>query len=145
VPSLFQDNFDYLDLRRDFLHGVLTSDLLMKNIYCYVARDGYAARVKDTKSYDSVTYVSFLLLPTKLIYCLAAETSYLAGHSLWYQMTTILAVISTSICVETSTLPKKASPLHGMCTIFPQIRVLTVFLQYERYRKQHIDRFCDNN
>jgi translation initiation factor eIF-2B subunit epsilon len=54
VPSLFQDNFDYEDIRRDFLHGVLTSDLLMKNIHCYVAKDGYAARVKDTKSYESV-------------------------------------------------------------------------------------------
>ncbi|KAG6911456.1 hypothetical protein DXG01_014530 [Tephrocybe rancida] len=55
VPSLFQDNFDYLDIRRDFVHGVLTSDLLMKNIHCYVAKDGYAARVKDTKSYESVS------------------------------------------------------------------------------------------
>jgi len=54
VPSLFQDNFDYLDIRRDFVHGVLTSDLLMKSIHCYVVKDGYAARAKDTKSYDSV-------------------------------------------------------------------------------------------
>ncbi|KAL0569888.1 translation initiation factor eIF-2B epsilon subunit, GEF [Marasmius crinis-equi] len=50
-----EDNFDYLDIRRDFVHGVLTSDLLMKNIYCYVAKDGYAARVQDTKSYDSIS------------------------------------------------------------------------------------------
>ncbi|EGN95405.1 hypothetical protein SERLA73DRAFT_186375 [Serpula lacrymans var. lacrymans S7.3] len=55
VPSLFQDNFDYADIRRDFVHGVLTSDLLMKNIYCYIAKEGYAARVKDTKSYASVS------------------------------------------------------------------------------------------
>ncbi|TRM61898.1 nucleotide-diphospho-sugar transferase [Schizophyllum amplum] len=55
VPSLFQDNFDYSDIRRDFVHGVLTSDLLMKNIHCYVAKDGYAARVKDTKSYEAVS------------------------------------------------------------------------------------------
>lgn len=55
VPSLFQDNFDWLDLRRDFVHGVLTSDLLMKNIHCYVVKEGYAARVKDTKSYDSIS------------------------------------------------------------------------------------------
>lgn len=54
VPSLFQDNFDYGDIRRDFVSGVLTSDLLMKNIYCYVAKDGYAARVADTRSYDAV-------------------------------------------------------------------------------------------
>ncbi|KAH0827077.1 hypothetical protein J3R83DRAFT_4762 [Lanmaoa asiatica] len=58
VPSLFQDNFDYGDIRRDFVHGVLTSDLLMKNIYCYIAKDGYAARVKDTKSYDSIRLVT---------------------------------------------------------------------------------------
>ncbi|KAI5122066.1 hypothetical protein M0805_006049 [Coniferiporia weirii] len=55
VPSLFQDNFDYQDIRRDFVHGVLTSDLLMKNIYCHVITDGYAARVKDTKSYASIS------------------------------------------------------------------------------------------
>ena len=57
VPSLFQDNFDYSDIRRDFVHGVLTSDLLMKNIHCYVAKEGYAARVKDTKSYEAVRCV----------------------------------------------------------------------------------------
>ncbi|KAF8969966.1 nucleotide-diphospho-sugar transferase [Flammula alnicola] len=55
VPSLFQDNFDYLDIRRDFVHGILTSDILMKNIYCYVAEEGYAARVQDTRSYDSIS------------------------------------------------------------------------------------------
>ncbi|KAH9484230.1 putative translation initiation factor eIF-2B subunit epsilon [Psilocybe cubensis] len=55
VPSLFQDNFDYLDIRRDFVHGILTSDILMKNIYCYVAEEGYAARVQDTRSYASIS------------------------------------------------------------------------------------------
>ncbi|KAI0807445.1 nucleotide-diphospho-sugar transferase [Fomes fomentarius] len=55
VPSLFQDNFDYGDIRRDFVHGILTSDLLMKKIHCYIAKDGYAARVADTRSYDAVS------------------------------------------------------------------------------------------
>jgi len=36
------------------VHGVLTSDLLMKNIYCYIAKEGYAARVQDTRSYDAI-------------------------------------------------------------------------------------------
>ena len=62
VPSLFQDNFDYLDIRKDFVHGILTSDLLQKNIHCYVAKEGYAARVKDTKSYDSVRLIGLLSL-----------------------------------------------------------------------------------
>ncbi|KDR81526.1 hypothetical protein GALMADRAFT_239531 [Galerina marginata CBS 339.88] len=55
VPSLFQDNFDYLDIRRDFVHGILTSDILMKSIHCYIAKDGYAARVQDTRSYESIS------------------------------------------------------------------------------------------
>ena len=29
----------------------------MKNIHCYVAKEGYAARVKDTKSYEAVRCV----------------------------------------------------------------------------------------
>lgn len=37
------------------MHGVLTSDLLAKKIYCHVVQDGYAARVKDTKSYAAVS------------------------------------------------------------------------------------------
>src|SRR6266849_8508218 len=57
VLSLFQDNFDYGDIRRDFVHGVLTSDLLMKNIYCFIAKEGYAARVQDTRSYDAIRFV----------------------------------------------------------------------------------------
>lgn len=54
VPSLFQDNFDYLDIRRDFVHGILTSDLLAKTIHCHVVKDGYAARVRDSKSYSTI-------------------------------------------------------------------------------------------
>ncbi|KZO97910.1 nucleotide-diphospho-sugar transferase [Calocera viscosa TUFC12733] len=55
VPVLFSENFDYQDLRRDFVHGVLTSDLLGKSIYCHVVEQGYAARVRDTKSYAAVS------------------------------------------------------------------------------------------
>ena len=76
VPSLFQDNFDYSDIRKDFVHGVLTSDLLQKNIHCYVAKEGYAARVRDTRSYDSIRFVSgyffhyssFICEPTRILF-----------------------------------------------------------------------------
>lgn len=61
MPSLFQDNFDYLDLRRDFVHGILTSDILQKSIYLYFAEDGYAARVQDTRCYDSIRLASEFL------------------------------------------------------------------------------------
>ncbi|GJJ12053.1 hypothetical protein Clacol_006294 [Clathrus columnatus] len=68
VPSLFQDNFDYLDIRRHFVHGILTSDLLDKSIHCHVVENGYAARVKDSKSYaiisnDILTRWTYPLVP----------------------------------------------------------------------------------
>ena len=79
VPSLFQDNFDYGDIRRDFVYGVLTSDLLMKNIRCYVAKDGYAARVADTRSYDAVRYVPLLRSDHVAIYVPSSPRSYRAS------------------------------------------------------------------
>ena len=104
VPSLFQDNFDYGDIRRDFVHGILTSDLLMKNIYCYIAKDGYAARVKDTKSYDSIRFVlTFLWLSTLLIQW-SAKIYYLDGRFRSCQMTTTPVDTRMNIFVGTSTL-----------------------------------------
>ncbi|KAJ3726128.1 nucleotide-diphospho-sugar transferase [Lentinula raphanica] len=76
VPSLFQDNFDYLDIRRDFVHGVLTSDLLMKKIHCYVAKDGYAARVQDTKSYESISKD----ILSRWTFPLVPDNNHPAGH-----------------------------------------------------------------
>ena len=82
VPPLFSENFDYQDLRRDFMTGILTSDLLESKIFVHVAPAaphsadaangraagegslwmprrgkgwGYAARVKDTQSYDAIS------------------------------------------------------------------------------------------
>ncbi|TFK83474.1 nucleotide-diphospho-sugar transferase [Polyporus arcularius HHB13444] len=77
VPSLFQDNFDYGDIRRDFVYGVLTSDLLMKNIYCYVAKDGYAARVADTRSYDAVSKD----ILSRWTFPLVPDNNHPGGHS----------------------------------------------------------------
>ncbi|KAJ3068743.1 hypothetical protein HK102_007097, partial [Quaeritorhiza haematococci] len=55
VPALFTENFDYQDIRKDFLRGILESDLLGKTIYCHVLTDEYGARVRNTQMYDSVS------------------------------------------------------------------------------------------
>lgn len=55
VPALFTENFDYRDVAGDFVHGILTSDLLGKRIYCHLIGDEYAARVKNTFLYDSIS------------------------------------------------------------------------------------------
>ncbi len=54
VPALFTENFDYQDIRRDFVRGVLESDLLGKNIYAHILTDKYAARVTCPLVYDLV-------------------------------------------------------------------------------------------
>ncbi|KAG4304648.1 hypothetical protein PORY_002041 [Pneumocystis oryctolagi] len=55
VPALLAENFDYQDIRKDFVHGILTSDLLGKTIYCYIVENNYAACVQSLQSYDIIT------------------------------------------------------------------------------------------
>ncbi|KAI3638539.1 hypothetical protein MIR68_003037 [Amoeboaphelidium protococcarum] len=55
VPALFTENFDYQEIRKHFVHGVLTSDLLKKTIYVHVVRDEYCARLRSTHTYDAVS------------------------------------------------------------------------------------------
>ncbi|CAI2199571.1 5832_t:CDS:2, partial [Funneliformis geosporum] len=54
VPALFTENFDYQDIRKDFVYGILTSDLLGKTIYCHMVKDAYAARVRSLQTYDAI-------------------------------------------------------------------------------------------
>ena len=62
----------------------------MKNIYTYVAKEGYAARVQDTKSYDAIRFV-FANIPALLLdmlsHLLSARTYYQDGRFLWYPIT----------------------------------------------------------
>jgi translation initiation factor eIF-2B subunit epsilon len=51
----FTDNFDYQDLRADFLHGVVTSEILGNSIHTHVIKDEYAARMKDLRTYAAVS------------------------------------------------------------------------------------------
>ncbi|KAK9448360.1 nucleotide-diphospho-sugar transferase [Limtongia smithiae] len=55
VPALFTENFDYSHIRKDFVHGILTSDLLGKTIFAHVVTDHYAARVRSLQTYDAVS------------------------------------------------------------------------------------------
>ena len=53
---LLQDNFDWQDLRRDVLSGILGQfEMLGKTIYTHVLTDEYAARVHDAHTYDAVS------------------------------------------------------------------------------------------
>lgn len=56
VLALFTENFDYQDMRKDFVRGILQCDILGHRIGCYeLAADEYAARVRSSHLYDSVS------------------------------------------------------------------------------------------
>lgn len=56
VLALFTENFDYDDLRRDFVKGVLTSDILGMRLAIHVLPQGsYAARVRSPRLYDAIS------------------------------------------------------------------------------------------
>ncbi|KAN0040593.1 hypothetical protein ACTA71_008931 [Dictyostelium dimigraforme] len=55
VLALFNDNFDFADIRKDFIHDILSSDLLDYKLSAYVLQGEYAARVKDLRTYHSVS------------------------------------------------------------------------------------------
>jgi len=54
VPPLFTENFDWQDIREDFVKGVLESDLLGHKIYTHVVHQEYAARVQSIRTYGAV-------------------------------------------------------------------------------------------
>ena len=56
VLSLFEDNFDYKDIRSLFIKEVLESEIYGNEIHINIIESEYAARVKDLKTYVSVRF-----------------------------------------------------------------------------------------
>jgi translation initiation factor eIF-2B subunit epsilon len=55
VPALFTENFDYQDMRGDFLVGILESEILGKRIFCHIIKSEYAATASTQQVYDSIS------------------------------------------------------------------------------------------
>lgn len=55
VLMLFSDNFDYQNIKRDFVTGVLSEEELGNKLYVYELRNEYAVRVHNMRSYDAVS------------------------------------------------------------------------------------------
>lgn len=84
VPALFTENFDYQDIRSDFVKGILTSDLLKKKIHVHIIGEEYASRVRSTRLYDSVSKDiisrwAFPIVPDNNIH-LGDDYRYYRGH-----------------------------------------------------------------
>lgn len=52
--SLLTDNFDYQDLRRDFLNRLLDDDVMGCKIFTHEIESSYAARFDNYRSYDTI-------------------------------------------------------------------------------------------
>lgn len=55
VLLLFTDNFDYQQLRRDFVKGLLSDEVMGYKIFTYEIHSEYAARIDNFRSYDAVS------------------------------------------------------------------------------------------
>eukprot|EP01018_Ginkgo_biloba_P038992 Gb_36377 [translate_table: standard] len=55
VLLLFTDNFDYQQLRRDFVKGLLSDEVMGYKIFTYEIYSEYAARIDNFRGYDAVS------------------------------------------------------------------------------------------
>ncbi|ONH68112.1 Translation initiation factor eIF-2B subunit epsilon [Cyberlindnera fabianii] len=80
VPAIFQENFDYQHLRRDFVKGILSSDILKKSIYAYIT-DDYAARVESWQTYDAISQD----ILARWCYPICPDSNFLENQSYSYE------------------------------------------------------------
>lgn len=77
----FSDNYDYQDIRKDFIHNEVSNHALGKHIYGYVLQNEYAARVQDPRSYHSICRD----IVTRWAYPLVPDVKLLQGDSTYSQ------------------------------------------------------------
>lgn len=73
----FSDNFDYQDIRRDFIQNEVCNYSLGKHIYGYVLQEEYAARVQDCRTYHTISRD----LVTRWVYPLVPDVQLLQDSS----------------------------------------------------------------
>lgn len=73
---LFNDNFDYQEIPRDFIPGVLSEEELGNKIFCYELGTEYAARVHNLRSYAAISRD----ILQRWVYPMVPDTDILARH-----------------------------------------------------------------
>lgn len=103
VLGLWNDNFDYSNLRRSFLHGVLKDyELNGKTIYTAITSDQYATRVKNLRAYDIVSRD----ILGRRTYPLCPDSNLLPSRNYQFQKGNVFREGTTSIA-RTSTVKRK--------------------------------------
>ncbi|GMM36969.1 translation initiation factor eIF2B catalytic subunit epsilon [Saccharomycopsis crataegensis] len=81
VPAIYSENFDFQHMRKDFLKGILTFDLLKRSFYVYIAQQEYGARVSSYSTFKSITKD----LIQRFIYPIVPELNFYNNNNLKYE------------------------------------------------------------
>ncbi|EFA81106.1 bacterial transferase hexapeptide repeat-containing protein [Heterostelium album PN500] len=121
VLALFNDNFDFEDLRKEFIHDIMQSDVLDYKLSTYILQGEYAARVKDLRTYHSVSKDiihrwTFPMVPDNNFMC---NTSYTLSRQMIYKERHVTLRSDCSIGEETvigknTTIGDKSSVSHSI-------------------------------
>ncbi|KAI7903357.1 uncharacterized protein BX663DRAFT_453878 [Cokeromyces recurvatus] len=96
VPALFTENFDWQHLRSDFVHGILTSDILGKTIYTNIVVEPYVARVQNEQLYNTISHH----ILNRWVFPITPETNLKEGDD--YEFTRGNIYKSTSVVLSRS-------------------------------------------
>ena len=82
---MFTENFDIDDLRHSFVNEVLTSDLLVKHIYAFTPKTGYASNISSLDEFwrASVDMTQGLTTPFDPLLNIETDQSFLKKGSTW--------------------------------------------------------------
>lgn len=121
IPALFTENFDYNDIRTDFVKGIVTSELLGKTIYTHIIDKQYSARVESYQTYDAVSKD----IISRYSYPITPEYNLLDGQSYQYQHGHIYkednVVLSQSCIVRKQTIIGKETYIGEKATVTKSI------------------------
>ena len=97
---LFSDNFDYQNLHRDFISGVLSEEELGNKIYLHLANNEYAVGVNNLRTYDAVSRD----VAHRWLYPFVADTKVFAreNENSWYKFSTGNVYIDRAVLKPTS-------------------------------------------
>lgn len=113
----FSDNFDYQDIRRDFIRNeVLNWDLGM-HIYGYVLQNEYAARVHDPHTYHSISRD----IVTRWVYPITPDAQLVPGSS--YVHSKRYVYKEQNVSISRSAKIGESVVLGGKCVIEDNVSV----------------------
>jgi translation initiation factor eIF-2B subunit epsilon len=55
VLDHFRDNYDYRDIRQDYMHNEVQNKDMGYKFFAYLTQDQYAARIQDPRTYDTIS------------------------------------------------------------------------------------------